>query len=191
MHHTWYTDSTRSATGGISTVMTAATSQVPQTTVEAPILFDAVLHPYRSLSPRGFAILMSLLGAISFAAGFSFVALGAWPVFGFLGLDLVLVYFAFRMNYRAGRNYELVRLTENKLSIARGGPRGQHEILAFQPYWVRVEIDDPPSHESQLRLTSHGRSVTIGAFLTPDERLDLARALTAELDRLRQPCFIP
>ena len=175
--------------GGIFPTMVATAPQLPQTNVEAPILFDAVLHPYRSLSLRGFAILMALLGVISFAAGFSFIALGAWPVFGFLGLDLALVYFAFRLNYRAARNYEVVRLTENKLSVARGGPRGRHEIIAFQPYWVRVEIDDPPSHESQLRLTSHGRSVTIGAFLTPEERLDLARALTAELERLRQPSF--
>ena len=169
--------------------MARTTSQLPQTDVESPILFDAVLHPYLSLSLRGFALLMILLGIISFAAGFSFVAVGAWPVFGFLGLDLLLVYFAFRLNYRAARNYEVVRLTENKLSVARGGPLGRHEVIAFQPYWVRVEIDDPPSHDSQLRLTSHGRGITIGAFLTPEERLDLARALKAELERLRQPSF--
>jgi uncharacterized membrane protein len=163
---------------------------MPQTTPEPPILFDAVLHPYRSLSPRGFTILMALLGVISFAAGCSFIALGAWPVFGFFGLDVALVYFAFRLNYRAARNYELVRLTENMLSIARGGPRGVRETHSFQPYWVRIDMDDPPEHESQLRLTSHGRTVTIGSFLSPDERLDLARALTAELNRLRQPSFL-
>ena len=170
--------------------MIAATSQLPQTTVESPILFDAVLHPYRSLSPRGFVILMTLLGTISFAAGFSFVALGAWPVFGFLGLDVALVYLAFRMNYRAARNFELVRLTENKLTVSRGGPRIKHESFVFQPYWVRVEIDNSSNYEDQLILTSHGRSVIIGAFLSPDERLDLARALQAELDRLRQPDFM-
>ena len=169
--------------------MAQSTSQLPQTNVEAPILFDAVLHPYRSLSLRGFSFLMVLLGVISFAAGFSFVAVGAWPVFGFLGLDLLLVYFAFRLNYRAARNYEVVRLTENKLSVARGGPLGRHEVIAFQPYWVRIEIDDPPRHDSQLRLSSHGRSITIGAFLTPEERFDLAQALKAELERLRQPSF--
>ena len=169
--------------------MAQSSSQLPQTTVEGPILFDVVLRPYRSLSQRGFALLMILLGIVSFAAGFSFVAAGAWPVFGFLGLDLLLVYFAFRLNYRAARNYEVLRLTETKLSVGRGGPHGQHEVMAFQPYWVRVEIDDPPDHDSPLRLTSHGRGITIGAFLTPDERLDLARALRTELDRLRQPSF--
>ena len=65
------------------------------------------------------------------------------------------------------------------------------ETHSFQPYWVRVEMDDPPEHESQLRLVSHGRSVTIGSFLTPDERLDLAQALRGELARLRQPVLTP
>lgn len=165
-------------------------AHLPQTTPEPPILFDAVLHPHRSLSPRGFTILMSLLGLLSFAAGCSFIALGAWPVFGFLGLDVALVYLAFRLNYRAARNYEMVRLTENVLSIARGGPRGIRETHSFQPYWVRIEMDDPPEHESQLRLLSHGRSVTVGSFLSPGERLDLARALMTELDRLRRPSFL-
>jgi uncharacterized membrane protein len=94
--------------------------------------------------------------------------------------------FAFR-SHRAG-HYELVRLTETS-QHHRGGPRVGTKP-SFQPYWVRVEFDDPPSHESQLRLTSHGRSVTIGAFLSPDERHDLARDLIAELDRLRQPRFL-
>jgi uncharacterized membrane protein len=170
--------------------MTAEQSQASHVILETPILFDAVLHPHRSLSPRGFTILMLALGTISFAAGCSFIALGAWPVFGFLGLDVALVYFAFQFNYRAARNYELVRLTENALSVARGGPRGIRETHTFQPHWVRIDMDDPPAHESQLRLSSHGRTVTIGSFLTPEERLDLARALMAEIDRLRQPVFV-
>ena len=156
---------------------------------ETPLLFDAVLQPHRSLSPRGFTILMILFGIVSFAAGIGFISLGAWPVFGFFGLDVALVYLAFKLNYRAARNYETVQLTESVLRIARGGPRGVRESHCFQPHWVRVEMDDPPEHASQLRLTSHGRSVIIGSFLSPEERADFARALKAELDRLRQPSF--
>jgi uncharacterized membrane protein len=154
-----------------------------------PLIFDAVLQPRRSLGPRGFTILMALLGTVSFAAGIGFVTLGAWPVVGFLGLDVLLVYVAFRLNYRAARDYETVQLTETTLHVARRGPLGVRESHAFQAHWVRVEMDDPPRHDSRLRLTSHGRSLTIGAFLTPDERLDFARALRAELARLRQPDF--
>jgi uncharacterized membrane protein len=156
---------------------------------ETPMLFDAVLQPHRSLSPRGFTILMILLGIVSFTAGISFISIGAWPVCGFFGLDVGLVYLAFKLNYRAARNYETVQLTESVLRIARGGPSGVRESHSFQPHWVRVEMDDPPEHASQLRLTSHGRRVIVGSFLSPEERADFARALKAELERLRQPSF--
>lgn len=166
-------------------------TDTPSDRPDSPLLFDAILYPHRSLSPRGFTILMVLLGIISFLAGIGFVTLGAWPVFGFFGLDVALVYLAFKLNYRAARNYETVQLSETALRVARGGPKGERESLSFQPNWVRVEMDDPPEHESQLRLTSHGRSVVIGAFLTPEERLDLARALRTELARLRAPILQP
>ncbi len=169
--------------------MAATSTPAAELSGTAPLVFDAVLQPHRSLSPRGFAILMMLLGTVSFAAGIGFVTLGAWPVMGFLGLDVLLVYVAFRLNYRAARDYETVQLTETTLHVARRGPLGVRESHAFQAHWVRVEMDDPPRDDSRLRLTSHGRSVTIGAFLTPDERLDFARALKAELARLREPKF--
>lgn len=171
--------------------MTASPADAHDQAADVPLLFDAILYPHRSLSPRGFAILMMFFGAVSFIAGIGFVTLGAWPVFGFFGLDAALVYLAFRLNYRAARNYETVQLSERALRVARGGPKGVRETHSFQPYWVRVEMDDPPEHESQLRLVSHGRSVTIGSFLTPDERLDLAQALRGELARLRQPVLTP
>lgn len=159
-----------------------------------PYLFDAVLRPNRSLSPLGFCLLMAAIAAVSFTAGLIFVTNGAWPVFGFYGLDVALVYWAFRANYRSGRAYETVRLTRSELVVERvAGPRswgrkqGQDLRWSIQPYWLRVEIDDPPEHHSQLTLRSHGRSLTIGAALAPEERLEVARALSAALARLRVP----
>ena len=67
-----------------------------------PTLFSAVLTPHRSLSATGFVIVMALVGGVSFAAGIAFLLMGAWPVFGFFGLDVLLIYLAFRANYRAG-----------------------------------------------------------------------------------------
>ena len=49
---------------------------------------------------------MGLIGLVSFAAGAMFFVVGAWPVVGFLGLDLLLIYLAFRASYRSGRAYE-------------------------------------------------------------------------------------
>jgi uncharacterized membrane protein len=148
---------------------------------------DLVLQPHRSLSRAGFLLLMLALGGISFVAGIVFLVIGAWPVFGFLGLDVLLIYVAFRLNYRSGRLRELVRLTDRQLTVQRVHPNGRVQGWSFEPYWVKVEIDDPPQHESQLTLASHGRALAIGAFLTAEERFELAQALSGALRRWRAP----
>ncbi len=151
-----------------------------------PLLFDAVLTPYRSLSPRGFAILMATAGLIGFAFGASFIALGAWPIFGFCGVEWLLFYVFFRLNYRAAQLQERIRMTPEVVTIERKDPRGRVQSWSFQPYWLRVEMDDPPAHESQLTLASHGRRLTIGSFLAPAERYELALALRAALAGARR-----
>lgn len=151
-----------------------------------PVRFDAVLHPNASLSPRGFFLLMAFIGLISFCAGIAFVMVGAWPVFGFFGIDIVLVYLAFKLNYRDARRYETIRLTDSALTVERFTPSGRRERWRFQPYWLKVEIDDDPVPGSTVTLRSHGRMVEIGSFLSPEERLDFAHALRIELAKLRQ-----
>src|ERR1700740_1350140 len=84
-----------------------------------PVLFEARLSPHRSLSRAGFTLLMGVLAPISFVVGVSFLMMGAWPVFGFFGLDVALVWLAFRVNYRAGRLYETVELTPETLTVTR------------------------------------------------------------------------
>ncbi|MEX0758233.1 MAG: DUF2244 domain-containing protein, partial [Tistlia sp.] len=142
-----------------------------------PVLFEALLTPHRSLSPRGFLLLMSAIAGVAFVAGTAFFLMGAWPVFGFLGLEVLLVYGAFRINYRRAGAFERLELTSERLTVRRVGPDGAERTWRFQPYWLRVEIADPPEPDSPLRLRSHGRSLAIGSFLSAQERLDLARAL--------------
>jgi uncharacterized membrane protein len=150
-------------------------------------LFDAVLEPHRSLSRSGFLTLMTAIVVISFAAGFAFALMGAWPVIGFFGLDAALVLFAFKVNYRDARMYETVRLTEEALTVVRVNASGRIQRWSFQPYWLKVDIDDDPGQAGKLRLTSHGKSLVIGAFLAPHERADFARALETALYKMRQP----
>jgi uncharacterized membrane protein len=150
-----------------------------------PIRFDAVLHPNASLSPRGFFLLMAVVGLVSFCAGISFVIAGAWPVFGFFGIDIVLVYLAFKLNYRDARRYETIRLTDSTLVVERFNPSGRRERWRFQPYWLKVDVENDPVPGSTVTLRSHGRNVEIGSFLSPEERLDFANALRAELAKIR------
>ena len=144
--------------------------------------FHAVLRPYRSLGPVGFTVLMGVLAGASFAAGVFFMSIGAWPVFGFFGLDVALVYIAFRLNYRAGRLYETVDLAEGRLDVARVHPGGRREAWSFEPYWVRVELGRGRGNAPELAIASHGRRLVLARFLSPAERESFAHAL---MDALR------
>src|SRR3546814_3639365 len=87
---------------------------------------------------------------------------GAWPAVGFLGLDVLVVYVAFRLNYRAARAYETVRLTRAELEVTQVDPRGRGRRVTFQPYWLAVDMDDPPRRDSRLTVRSHGRRLELG-----------------------------
>ena len=159
----------------------------PSPELPAALRFDAILYPHRSLPPLGFVVLMSAVVAISAAVGAGFVLIGAWPVTGFFGLDLLLLFLAFRWNYRQGRRAELIRLDQDGLSVRRIEPDGRQREWRFEPYWVRVGFDDPPRYDSQLTLNSHGRHLVLGAFLTVPERSEVANALRSALRTHRGP----
>lgn len=148
------------------------------------VLFDAVIWPHRSLGPRGFAILMAVIGGLSFVAGIAFISAGAWPVFGFLGLDVAAIYLAFRLNYRRGRAVEHVVLTRDALTIRRVDHRGRVQESTIQPYWLSVEVAGRDQAD-EIRLRSHGRIHTVGGWLSPPERETLAEALRDALGNLR------
>jgi uncharacterized membrane protein len=152
----------------------------PQTQAE-PGAFHAVLTPHRSLGPTGFLALMLALGAVSFVTGMVFVIAGAWPVLGFFGLDVLLVYIAFKLNYRSGRLYETVDLTPERFAITRVHPSGRQEQFACNPYWARVNLREWPDGRTLLSIVWQGREHAFGRFLTDDERRDLASALREAL----------
>jgi uncharacterized membrane protein len=148
-------------------------------------VFRAILHPHRSLAPKGFLILMLAIGGVSFVMGVAFLMMGAWPVFGFFGLDVLLIYVAFKLNYRAGRAYELVELTPQVLTLKQVSPSGKARSFEFNPYWVRVLFTEHPNGSNRLRLASHGRELEFGRLLNDDERRDFADALKGALEASR------
>ena len=148
-------------------------------------VFRAVLTPNRSLSRLGFALVMGALCAVSFAAGIVFALHGAWPVFGFFGLDVLLLYGAFKLSYRSGRLSETLELTPERLVVRRIEPSGESREWQFQPYWLRVELDEAESGGAELALASHGRRLVIGSFLSAPECASLALALKKALLGMR------
>jgi uncharacterized membrane protein len=152
-----------------------------------PKIFSAVITPHRSLAPTGFLIFMLCIGGLSFACGLLFLLLGAWPVFGFFGLDVLLVYWAFRANYRAARAYEEVTVTAAELTVRKVNHHGGVREWTLNPLWVRL---DRTVHEEfgieRLFLVSHGRRLPIAAFLGADEKASFAHALSSALSEARR-----
>jgi uncharacterized membrane protein len=149
--------------------------------------FRALLTPYRSLGRVGFALLMASLLAGWLATGAIFVAHGAWPVSGFLGLDVLLVYVAFKLNYRAARAREEVSVSRTSLDIRKIAPSGKAVAYHFNPFWARFAI----ARHSEIGITrmaveGQGRSVQIGGFLNPGDRESFARAFSSALARAKR-----
>ena len=148
-------------------------------------LFDAVLYPHRSLTPRGFALLMAGCSGTIVLVGLWFATQGAWPVLPFFGCEIGLIWWAFRTNNRDARAFETVCLTPQALTVEQVRPSGRRLAHSFAPpHWLRVDLEARPDGGNSLRLSSHGRSLELGRFLSPEERREFAGELRAALGRL-------
>lgn len=148
-----------------------------------PKAWQATLTPYRSLSKQGFIAVMTLVAVINLVVGALFVAIGAWPVVGFAGLDVLLIWWAFRANFADARRAERISITEHELILERLADLKQPEQLRFVRRWVRVVLEEDRDREliGRLSLVCGQQRVHIGDFLAPDERRTLAQALKSAL----------
>jgi len=158
-----------------------------------PELFSALLTPHRSLSRTSFLVVMAFVSVVSFAAGLAFLMMGAWPVLGFFGLDVLAIYWAFRINFRHARAREEIRVTPSELRLRRISHRGHVVEYVLNPLWVQLDRKTHPEYGvEKLYLLSRGRRVAIGSFLGPDEKASFANALMAALQAARRgPSYNP
>ncbi len=152
-----------------------------------PEIFAALLTPHRSLNRTGFLLVMAFVSVVSFGAGLAFLLMGAWPVFGLFGLDVLAIYWAFRINFRRARAREEIRMTPSELRLRRVSHRGHMVEFKFNPLWVQL---DQETHAEfgveKLYLRSKGRRVAIAGFLGADEKASFAKALAAALQVARR-----
>jgi uncharacterized membrane protein len=152
-----------------------------------PTLFSAIITPHRSLSATGFVAVMALIGVLSFAGGMFFFLMGAWPVIGFLGLDVLLVYWAFRANYRAAAAYEEVTVTASELRLRRVSHRGEVAEWSLNPVWTQLDREINEEYGlMRLFLVSRGRKIAVAGFLSPKEKEGFAAALANALGEARR-----
>ncbi len=154
---------------------------------EAAADFHAVLTPHRSLGQNGFRILMFILIGCWFVTGLVFATMGAWPIFGFFGLDVLAIYIAFRINYRSARMHEEVRLTRHELLIRRVEVSGKTMQNLFNPLWTKLKVSKHPyAGVTALSVASRGKHVSVGDFLNPDDRESFAKAFGLALANVKR-----
>lgn len=151
---------------------------------EARILFDAVLEPNRPLSPRAILLVLGTVSIFSFIAGVLFMLKGAWPVMPFFGADVLVLAIAFGICLRSARRRERLLLTHDRLVIERIAPDGRAAREEIDPYWLRVDHQDPERIGCELALVSREKRFVVGSFLGPDERASLAAALREALHQV-------
>ncbi|HCY56818.1 MAG TPA: DUF2244 domain-containing protein [Oceanicaulis sp.] len=149
------------------------------------VLLDAHVRPNRSLGGPAFLILMIAIAVISFTAGLAFLLAGAWPVLGFFGLDVLIVWLAFRLNYRDGRRLERIHITPEAIHVMRRWPTGYETLYRLPSAWTRLVVDHEDDPDVQPRLTAMGKHVLVGSVLSPRERRDLASAIAGALEKAR------
>ncbi len=150
-------------------------------------IFAARLSPHRSLTERNFHLLLMVFCAAAFVTTLPFLFLGAWPVVGFMGLDVVAFYVAFRVNFRAARAYEDVLVTPLELSVAKVSAKGQRREWRCNPAWVRLEKQEHEEYGvERVSLVSRGRSLEVASFLGPDAKAQFAERLSWALTEARR-----
>lgn len=157
------------------------TESDPKSRLETPI-FTATLHPHRSLSKRGLVVLMGFVGLVGLAISIPFWLLGAWPIAGFMGLDVALIYLAFRYHNASARAYEQIFLSRIELLVRAVSWRGAIREARFNPLWTRLEKQEHPEFGIEKLALVQGRArVEIAACLGREERADFAEAFSRAL----------
>ena len=150
-------------------------------------VFAAELFPYRSLGRKGFRVLLGVAGAICFMYGMFFVVTGAWPIGFFFGLDFLLLYGAFWLNYRSGKAREEVTVSRTDVSVRKFSPSGRMIEHHFNPFWTRFLVR---RHQEIGILSMHifgeGKRTDVGSFLNPDDRESFAKAFKRALATVKQ-----
>jgi uncharacterized membrane protein len=167
--------------------MSNESPKLAMSTAADDLVFRARLSPHRSLGPKGHFILFASIIAFTTLISVPFYILGALPVVGFLGLDVLLLWIAFRVSNNRAKAYEEVILTHIELMFRRMSWRGRLSEWRFNPLWVKLRSEEHEEFGMQRIILAEGqRSVEMGAFLGPEEKADFMAALRHALATARR-----
>ena len=135
------------------------------------------LEPSKSLRPEGANLVLVILGGFGLVISGSFMVFGAWPVFGFMALDVLLIYIAFQAQYRRSNRGQEITISNDKIEIKyfKGGVCVKTILL--NKYWAKLEQFNCFNRRSKLMFSSHGKFSEIGEFLSLKEKQKLVADL--------------
>jgi uncharacterized membrane protein len=156
------------------------------TQTQAKPLFAATLTPHRSLSKRGARVVIALVAVLATIPAIVFFSLGAWPIIGFMGLDVLLVWWALAASMKSGKQYEVVTLWPDQLEVRQVTGKGKEQLTRFNPFFVKLVIDrDYNERTTALHLRTRDSDMVIGAFLNPDDKASFAKVFGSALKKAR------
>ena len=138
---------------------------------------DAVITPHRSLSERGFIILIAVVTIANCCSAAVFVYMGAILVPFFLGIDLLAIIVAFVASYRAARQVQRVTITARDVMVTHESPNWRKVVWKSPTAFTRVAVEEDDGHNVGLRLALSGKNVPVAQALSPRERGEFAKAL--------------
>ncbi len=154
-----------------------------------PVVFEAEVTPHRSLSARGLRRVIGFVAVVSLCTTSVFWYIGAWPIAGFNGGEILLAMVLLRAHARSRRQREVLLLSNQSLRIVRTDAKGRDSESRLSPGWLNVILQERPGRVPGLFLTSRGQHVEVGAALGEPEKRDLAAALSEAVHRLKNPVF--
>jgi uncharacterized membrane protein len=154
-----------------------------------PVFLDTTLRPSPPMDSRTLLAILIAVALFNIAFASSFILKGAWPIAPFMGLDVALLAWAFRASKRAALRSEHITVTPSRVEVEQRSPEGAVTRAEFNPYWVRVDLQQVTELSHKLFLRSHGRSLQVGSFLAPATREGFAEALKSALSEAKTARF--
>ncbi len=151
---------------------------------DAPGRWRFVLRPNCSATPTQIALFFAGIAAVSLTIAIAFALAGFWPVLPFAGAELLALWVCLRLSAQRAQSTQVIEIDDESVAV-ESARRARRRRWLFQRAWARIRLEAPTArlHPSRLLIGSHGRHVRLGAFLTEDERVTLARDLRNTLAR--------
>lgn len=155
--------------------------------MSAALFMDAEIRPNRSLSERGFIVLISIVTLLNCISAGVFIAMGAMLVPVFLGLDVAAIVIAFLASFRAAKRVERVQVSARDVRVTRETPKLSELIWESPTAFTRVSLErDADDRAVDLRLRLSGREAAIARALSPAERAAFAQALETAIGNAKR-----